>query len=540
LNTFADDRSEGARFLDALREHWLAIAAAVVAAVVAAAAYSLTAPKRYSATADLLVTPIPAADQTYLGIGLLRDSGDPTRSVITAARLVKSQAVIARVEQRLPPDLRSHIGSVQVTPVGQANIVNISASAPSASGAAEIANAFAFAMVGARTAAFQEELKAVIAHLNDRLALLHGAARTTGEGLALDDRLAALTPLVGTNDPTISVINRALPPGSPSWPRPLLSIMIAFFATMLIASGGAVALALLKPQITREEELVFGQRLPVLARIPRLRQREARNYLAGRKELPPEVWEGYRTLRANLANAGRQGGFPRTILVASASRHEGKTMTSVNLAITLAAGGLRVILLDADLRRPMVATVFGVSAAGGSFADLFSGRATAAETLVRVPGHSDDLRLVIANPDHVGEVDLLDGRRVKALLSQLKAEADVVIVDSPALTEVADALTLADSVETVLVAVRLRQTRRDKLNELRRLLAQRGIAPAGLVVTTRERPRHYGYLDGQKPPQMGYSYGRRPSERTPQPAAAPASRVRSRVRARTGSRQPDV
>jgi receptor protein-tyrosine kinase/non-specific protein-tyrosine kinase len=555
LNTFADDRSETARFLEALRDHWLAIAAAVVAGVLTAAAYSMTAPKRYSAHADLLIKPIPAADQTFLGMSLLRDSGDPTRSVITAARLVKSQGVVARVERRLPPELRSRIGSVSVTPVSQADIVTIGASAPTASGAAEIANAFAYATLGDRTETFQDELRTTIAHLNDQLAVVRKQRGATEEALAIGDRLASLTPLVGTPDPTVSVVNRALPPGSPSWPRPILSVVIAFFTSLLIASGGAVALALLKPQISREEELVFGQRLPILARIPRLRPREASGYLAGRKALPSVVWESYRTLRANLANAGPQGGFPETILVTSASRHEGKTLTSVNLAITLSAGGLRVILLDADLRRPMVATVFGVPAATGSFADVFAGRASVAESLVQAPAHTDDLRLLIANPDHLGEVDLLDGRRVGALLARLKAEADIVIVDSPALTEVADALTLADAVDTVLVVVRLGQTRRDKLGELRRLLAQRGITPAGLVVATRERARHYGYADGHRAGDGGYAYGREAREKRSRPKSSREKRsrekrsratsasnsvLRSLVRTRPGSKPGDV
>jgi Mrp family chromosome partitioning ATPase len=81
------------------------------------------------------------------------------------------------------------------------------------------------------------------------------------------------------------------------------------------------------------------------------------------------------------------------------------------------------------------------------------------------------------------------------VLEQLREHADVIIIDSPPLTEVGDALPLADVADMVLVAVRLGRSRRDKLDELRRALAQRGVSPAGFVVTTRRRNRKptYGY-----------------------------------------------
>ena len=87
------------------------------------------------------------------------------------------------------------------------------------------------------------------------------------------------------------------------------------------------------------------------------------------------------------------------------------------------------------------------------------------------------------------------GHEPPELGSGLGDYADVIVVDSPPLTEVADALPLADVVDTVLVAVRLGRSRRDKLDELRRALAQRGVSPAGFVVTTRRRAKRktYGY-----------------------------------------------
>jgi Mrp family chromosome partitioning ATPase len=141
----------------------------------------------------------------------------------------------------------------------------------------------------------------------------------------------------------------------------------------------------------------------------------------------------------------------------------------------------------------MLATVFGVTSSRNGFADVFVRESRDEAALARVPGHGDLLRLLPATPEHAQLVDMLDSPKVERAIAWLEQTADVVLIDSPALTEVSDALTLADAVEAVLIAVRLGHTRRDKLQELRRLLAQRGVAPLGFVVTTRERPRRYAY-----------------------------------------------
>src|SRR2546423_3743479 len=189
--------------------------------------------------------------------------------------------------------------------------------------------------------------------------------------------------------------------------------------------------------------------------------------------------EAYRTLRASLMPAGRGGRVPSSVLITSASPSEGKTMTAVNVATTLAAGGQRVVLIDGDLRRPMVATLFGVASRPRGFADVLLEHVPLEQALVRAPGHGDQLQLLLASPEHAHLVDLLHPERVERVLDELRSVADIVVIDSPPVTEVADALTLADQVDTVLIAVRLGRTRRDRLNELRRMLAQRRFAPCG-------------------------------------------------------------
>jgi capsular exopolysaccharide synthesis family protein len=512
---FGDERTGAASYLASLREHWLLILALVVGAVAAAALYASTAEKRYEAEADLLITPVSASDETFLGTSALRESGVQSNSVLTAARLIRTPDVAEAVRDELGEDLSRDelLGMVQVEPISQSSIVAILASAGDAQRAAEVANAFARAVVEQRSELFQRDIDAKIDRLEDRLGEIGGNEQLAGEAGAIQERLSHLRALVGANDPTIQVSSEALPPEAPVWPRPALTVAVALLAALLLGMGIALALEFVNPRVDREEELEQTQRLPILARVPRLQRSMMSRYLAG-EPLPGGAREAYRTLRASLA-ANPEGEFPHTILVTSAIPGEGKTMTSVSLATTLAGAGVRVILVDGDLRRPMIATIFGVTGGTRGFETLLLGRGKPETTLVRAPGRSENLSLLLASPEHGHLIDLLQRSRVEAVLDQLKPHADVIIVDSPPLTEVSDALTLADVVETVIVAVRLGHTRRDKLNELRRVLAQRGISPAGFVVTSRRRSRRTSY----------YSSGAAPPEEPAPVATPPRSRT---------------
>jgi receptor protein-tyrosine kinase len=485
MSTYSDERSEAGRYAQAMRDHWKVIAVVVLVAVAVTTIHVFTAAKRYEAHADLLVSPIPSDDDTFLGIDVLKESGDPTRSVITAARLLKSREVVVAVADRLGL-AESDLQAIEVKPLGQANIVTITAESENARDAARIANAFADETIALRTENFQRDLVETIERLRARLRAVPAARRNLGEALAVQERLAALTALVDSPDPTLEVSSRADAPSSAVWPRPALSIAVAFLASLLLGLAAAVGIEIWDPRLRREEELILSQRLPILARVPRLRGSVVRDYLAGSGDLGPGIWDSYRGLLANLSASGE---LPRTIVVTSASPAEGKTMTAVNLATTLASRRMRVILVDGDARRPMLASLYGVAAQAGGFAELVATGEIGARTIVPAPGELETLRLVLSSPEHADDVDFFDPRAVARALALLGDEADVVVVDSSPITEVADAMALAAAADAVLIAVRLGVTRRDKLNELRRQLAQHGVAAAGFVVTTRQHSR---------------------------------------------------
>jgi Mrp family chromosome partitioning ATPase len=233
------------------------------------------------------------------------------------------------------------------------------------------------------------------------------------------------------------------------------------------------------------------------------------------------MWNGYRTLRAALQTAGRDGSFPRTILVTSANQGDAKTMTAVNLAIALAAQELRVILVDADLHRPMIAAVFHVIGHSEGAVRMVEGRLAVDSALVQAPGHPR-LSILPAHPSYNSQI-FFDLRRVQDLVDQLAARADVVVFDSPPLVEIAETVELAAAVDSVLVSVRLGHTRRDSLSLLREMVSRRGGSLAGFVVTTRKAAREgsagdYGHVVSELPSLPG---AERPKA-TISPATKPA------------------
>jgi Mrp family chromosome partitioning ATPase len=475
------DETGGASYGQALRRHWRAIAVLVVLAVIAATAYTVHAGKRYDAESVLFVTPLPAADTTLVSIAVFRESGSgAATSVHALGRLLRTPAVVDGVKKELNQPEASNeqiLNKIKVKPAQQTATVSIVASDRSPVEAARIANAFADVITAQRGELVQHDIAVATQRLRTQL---RGADKA--EATALRERVAELDSFVGAGDPTIRILSRAEPPTSAASAGPVITIIVAIVAALMLGAAGAFALELLQPHLRADDPPL--KRLPVLAYIPRAPTRRVRAYLNGKRgrPLPPDLWEAYRLLRAGVVRHGKE-----TILVTSAIDGEGKTMTSVNLSIVLAASGLRVVLVDGNVRKPGVARVFGIPADTGGFADVLYGRADPKDVLVPAPGYGDQLRLLLPGPER--PLDLLEPRRIRAMLDRLRGDSDVTVIDSPSLLEYADAITFARAATQVVVAVRLGRSRRDALAELERRLSQEDAMPVGFVVTGRSRSR---------------------------------------------------
>jgi succinoglycan biosynthesis transport protein ExoP len=484
-----EDRRGVVRYVQAFRQHFVFILVVVLVATGGAALYSQLAAKRYEASVDILVDPFDSGDNLFRGFHVFRQPLDGSSPVVTAIRVLRSHENYSATAQQLKSDCR--IASISLKPLSQADIVTVTAASSNPVCAALAANTFARVAVEERTSAFQQELAARVAQLRQRADSIPAAERQGNfEYATLRQNIAELEGYTGSADPTLRVLAQARPSASPVWPRPALSIVVALIASLLLAGGLAVALEFVNPRFSREEELTLLHRLPILARIPRLPGGAVHGYLTGRSTLPSHAWKGYRTLRAVLASAGNDGGFPKSIMVTSASPGDGKTMTAVNLAITLASADLSVILVDGDFHRPMIGSIFNVTARRDGLVRLLTGKD---EKTAIVPSPSNpQLQLVLSNREQAHHLHLLIHERVTEVLEKLGQKCDIVVIDSPPLPEVAEALAMASAVEAVLISVRLGHTRREKLAQLRELLARRGVSPLGFVLTTRERSSRSG------------------------------------------------
>ena len=479
------------RYASVIRERYRMIIATVAICMIAAIAYVAVTDKTYEADADLLVTPLTGSDDVPTGLSVIRESNDPTRDVETVARLVTTRDVAGRVRRELGVDMSPQelLDSVAAAPVAQSNIVSITAEAGTPELARDIANGFGRSLVEDRTEQLHEQLDRAIERLSGQIEANPGAEGITGPG-SLSDQLSRLEALRAQDDPTIRLETPAAVPSSPSAPRPILSLFAGLLAGLVLGVGGAFALHAIDPRLRREEQLHERYRLPVLARIPRERKartavREGRRGKRRRAlspgQLSPATLEAFRTLRAMLDASRGSDREGRSVLITGASPSEGKTTTAINLAASLALAGYKVILLEADFRRPTIGETLGVRPHVG-VSQVLLGHVPLEKALVSTESFGEQLQLLLVHEADPWLAEVLSLPTAAALLEDAKRIADFVIVDSPPLTEVIDALPLAQQVDDVVLVVRLGTTNLSRLGRLGDLLAQNGIKPTGFAV----------------------------------------------------------
>lgn len=474
-------RQEGALapYLRAIRAHLLLVVLATQIALVASVAWLSVREARYQATAEMLVTPLPSDDRDFLGIQLLRDTNDPTRTAQTAAELVDSPRAAELAAERMGGDYTRSIvqEKVLVEPKGQSYVLAIQAQAGDPREAADLANAFVAGALQARRDLVSRQVAA-------QLRVLAGSTNPDDRA-----RAAALRSIRDGEDPTLSLSQPAIAPsqreGAPAW----LVIALSVIAGFALGAAAAVLMELVNPRIRDAEELQEGFPMPVLARVPRLGHRAARRGDAF--HMPPPVREAYRSLQVQL---DQDVSSSRVVMLTSGSSGDGKTSTAVSLSLALVAAGHRVILMDFDLRKPDVAPVLGLEPTEGLVAML--GSATLDDVLVPAP-KLPPLRVA---PAGAGEEDflLLSAliRELGDILAEARGRADYVILDTAPLGEVSDALRLVPHVDDVIVVARPNNTRRAEFHQMRDLLARAAVTPLGMVmmgVSTGAAGRYYTY-----------------------------------------------
>ena len=192
------------------------------------------------------------------------------------------------------------------------------------------------------------------------------------------------------------------------------------------------------------------------------------------------ISEAYRTLRTNLDFASLDQAL-KTLAITSAGVGEGKSTTLANLAVVSAQAGRRVILVDADLRRPSLHQVFGLDNEEGLTSAMMDGASLASLPLQDTG--IDGLRVLTSGPLPPNPADVMGSRRMEEMIAALTEQADQVFFDTPPVVAVTDAAVLATKVDGVLLVVSAGQTRRDYARSAVQRLEQIHARLVGTVLT---------------------------------------------------------
>jgi polysaccharide biosynthesis transport protein len=320
----------------------------------------------------------------------------------------------------------------------------------------------------------------------------------------------------GLNSSNIRVVDRARVP--PHSARPNISRNMEFALLLGLICGVAIAFGLeaLDTTVKTPDQAESISGLPILGVIPlqssfqgaiagiantRLLRKVPRNNAGARTlisylEPQSEIAEAYRALRTSILLSSVSHP-PRSILVTSSLPQDGKTMTCINIAIVLAQQGKRILLLDADMRRPHIHRAFGLSGHMG-LSNILTGGAKTSDAICKTI--QPNLFVIPAGPVPPHPAELLSSALMRDLLKQWRDEYDHVIIDSPPVISVTDPVLLSVETDAVLLIVRSGQTTAAHVRRTRNLLQSVNAGLLGVVVNAADlsSPDYHYYYYGSR------------------------------------------
>lgn len=303
----------------------------------------------------------------------------------------------------------------------------------------------------------------------------------------------------------ISIIDRAEVPRWRFKPNLTLNLAIGLLLGAMLGVLAAFLLEFLDDTIKTPDDVEQKLKLPVLGIIPKLGPKDNLSDVAS--DLQSSFSEAYRSVRTALQFATDHG-VPKSLLVTSSGPGEGKSTTALALARNLTQLGKRVLLVDADLRKPSLHKTLGLKAESG-LSHLLAGGCTFGAAVQRT--EDERLHVILAGPLPPNPAELLSGSKLVSLLTVGTERYDHVIIDGPPVLGLADAPILANAIDGTLLVVNSAKTKIGAAQAaLKRLYAARARLLGGLLTKYDARAAGYGYGYGYGGAYAYYSYGDKP------------------------------
>jgi succinoglycan biosynthesis transport protein ExoP len=479
--------------LRVLRRRKFVILAALISVPLFAFLYSSAQTKEYTASATLL---FENESETF----------EASREAATNEALAALPEVAVKATRELGGEesIDEVLGSVEISSANEmANVISIDATNESPQRAAEIANAYANAYIDFRRESDRKQFKESIAVLESRLGELPPEEASGQKGELLRKQLNELEVEEALQTGGVSSVQEAGPPSSPSRPKTKRNVLLGVVFGLVLGLGLAALIERLDRRVRTVEELEELFSLPIIARIPR--SKAFKNGSAETMLLAPEA-ESFRTLRTNLRylNINRD---LTSVLIASPEPNDGKSTVARGLAGAMVELGDDVVLVEADLRKE---SAFRYTR--GYVPDGLSGVLAGAQldhALMQVPasrtgvGGGRELTVLPSGPMPPNPSELLESERMEEVLAELGRRFEMVVIDSPAIGVVSDAMSLVPRVSAILAVGGIGRTTREGATGFVEQLELTGNRPLGLIATmTPSTRRQYAYYSQSRPPLL--------------------------------------
>jgi polysaccharide biosynthesis transport protein len=455
------------------RSRWIILACIIICPL---GAYLLTSrlDKVYVSSTTIAIG--PSIDASITGQPVTQDPN----SIAILAQLIPTPVITKGAAQRLPD--HKLVGTVAARANATTGFITIRTTSDDPLRAAQIANAVGEEVIAERKKQGSQRINDSIIRLQKQLALVKKTdllqRRQLSEQL---QQFRAVQASQGAGNS--QVVLPAAPNNEPVSPHPVRNGIIGLIIGLLLG----IALAFLRDRLDRRvrqpTELESIVDAPLLSVVPETAF-----------ENNPEdhsVREAFQTLRTSLTyfNVDRP---LRTVVVTSASKEDGKTTVSTNLALALARADRNVVLVDADMRRPQVAKRLNLQAITG-LAEVLVGQSTLDESLLQHETDGAPLTVLPCGTPPPNPSELIASERMRSLLAELTERFDMVIIDSTPLLAVSDALPLVREASGTVLVGRMNRTQRDAFSRVRKMIVAAHGTVLGVVATGQEAAYLYGY-----------------------------------------------